>query len=196
MRLVLNGEANDYVGKGLSGGELVLRPLGESRRAPARHVILGNVALYGATGGRFFAAGRAGERFAVRNSGATAVVEGAGDHACEYMTGGCVVVLGETGLNLGAGMTGGVAYLLETVTPVVERMNLAHVRVSDLADEDYDAVRDLITEHARLTGSTTAVALLSRWEVNRHRLRKIVPVTSGVPEPERPVERPSASAVT
>jgi glutamate synthase domain-containing protein 3 len=93
-------------------------------------------------------------------------------------------------------MTGGVAYLLETETPVVERVNLAHVRVADLLDEEYEAVRDLITEHARLTGSTTAVALLSRWEVNRRRLRKIVPVASGAPEPERPVERPSAGAVT
>ena len=111
MKLVLEGQANDFVGKGLSGGELVIRTRGKLARAEAAQVILGNVALYGATGGSLFAAGSAGERFAIRNSGATAVVEGVGDHACEYMTGGAVVILGPTGSNFGAGMTGGLAFV-------------------------------------------------------------------------------------
>src|SRR5258708_18877340 len=122
MRLVLEGQANDFVGKGLSGGELVIRARGLAAKDSGHHVILGNVALYGATSGRLFAAGRAGERFAVRNSGAVAVVEGLGDHGCEYMTGGCVVVLGDIGCNFAAGMTGGKGYLFYpanlTETPV------------------------------------------------------------------------------
>src|ERR1700678_2331855 len=113
MKLVLTGQANDFVGKGLSGGELVIRACGLAAKNSGQHVILGNVALYGATSGRLFAAGRAGERFAVRNSGATAVVEGLGDHGCEYMTGGLVVVLGSVGINFGAGMTGGEAFIFD-----------------------------------------------------------------------------------
>jgi glutamate synthase (NADPH/NADH) large chain len=175
MQLVLDGQANDYVGKGLSGGELVLRPAGGSRHAPDRHVILGNVALYGATAGRLFAAGRAGERFAVRNSGATAVVEGAGDHACEYMTGGCVVVLGEVGVNLGAGMTGGVVYVLGELEAVREQVNADHVLCTRPLDDDWAGARSLIAEHARLTGSATAWATLSAWDTCRERLHKIVP---------------------
>ena len=111
MSLVLDGQANDYVGKGLGGGELVLRAPGRLADSPGAHVILGNVVLYGATAGFLFAAGSAGERFAIRNSGATAVVEGVGEHGCEYMTGGTVLVLGLTGRNFGAGMTGGTAYV-------------------------------------------------------------------------------------
>jgi len=113
MLLTLEGEANDYLGKGMSGGEIVLMPADMARFAPHKNTIVGNTVLYGATGGRLFAAGRAGERFCVRNSGATAVVEGVGDHGCEYMTGGTVLVLGETGRNFGAGMTNGVAYVLD-----------------------------------------------------------------------------------
>ena len=113
VRLVLKGQANDFVGKGLSGGEIVLQPVGRAAHASHEHVIVGNVALYGATAGRMFAAGRAGERFAVRNSGAVAVVEGVGDHGCEYMTGGSVVILGSIGVNFGAGMTGGTAWVLD-----------------------------------------------------------------------------------
>jgi glutamate synthase (NADPH/NADH) large chain len=180
MWLVLDGQANDYVGKGLSGGELVLRPTGESRHAPDRHVILGNVALYGATGGRFFAAGRAGERFAVRNSGATAVVEGAGDHACEYMTGGCVVVLGDVGVNLGAGMTGGVVYVLGDEGTVKQRVNADHVQCTRPLDDDWASARRLIAEHAWLTGSATAWAILSSWDACRERLHKIVPMSSEI----------------
>ena len=113
MKLVLKGQANDFVGKGLSGGEMVIRARGLAAKDSGQHVILGNVALYGATAGKLFAAGRAGERFAVRNSGATAVVEGVGDHGCEYMTGGTVVVLGRAGINFGAGMTGGLAWVYD-----------------------------------------------------------------------------------
>ena len=113
MRLVLEGQANDFVGKGLSGGELVIRARGLAAKDSGQHVILGNVALYGATAGKLFAAGRAGERFAVRNSGAIAVVEGVGDHGCEYMTGGVVAVLGRVGINFGAGMTGGLAWVYD-----------------------------------------------------------------------------------
>ena len=113
MKLVLDGQANDFVGKGLSGGELVIRACGQAAKDSGKHVILGNVALYGATSGSLFAAGRAGERFAVRNSGATAVIEGVGDHGCEYMTGGVVAVLGRAGMNFGAGMTGGLAWVYD-----------------------------------------------------------------------------------
>src|SRR3954454_2883680 len=113
LRMVLTGEANDYVGKGMSGGEIVVRPPANHRFAPHENSIVGNTCLYGATGGILYANGRAGERFAVRNSGAVSVVEGVGDHGCEYMTGGSVVVLGGTGKNFGAGMTGGSAYVLD-----------------------------------------------------------------------------------
>src|ERR1700678_4497914 len=113
MKLVLTGQANDFVGKGLSGGEIVIRARGLAATNSGEHVILGNVALYGATSGQLFAAGRAGERFAVRNSGVTAVVEGVGDHGCEYMTGGIVVVLGKVGGNFVAGMTGGLAWIFD-----------------------------------------------------------------------------------
>src|SRR6202042_2569605 len=113
MKLVLDGQANDFVGKGLSGGELVIRARGLAAKDSGQHVILGNVALYGATAGRLFAGGRAGERFAVRNSGAVAGLEGAGDHGCEKMTGGVVVVLGRIGMNFGAGMTGGLAWVYD-----------------------------------------------------------------------------------
>ena len=117
------GQANDYVGKGLAGGEIVIRPPDEAQYVWHHNVILGNTALYGATGGELYAAGRAGERFAVRNSGARAVVEGVGDHGCEYMTGGVIVVLGQTGRNFGAGMTGGVAYVYDNHDLLPDRAN-------------------------------------------------------------------------
>jgi glutamate synthase domain-containing protein 3 len=123
LSLWLTGAANDYVGKGLGGGEIVMRPPEEARFVPHQNVILGNTALYGATAGKLFAAGVAGERFGVRNSGATAVIEGAGEHCCEYMTGGCVVVLGETGRNFGAGMTGGQAYVYDVNENFERRYN-------------------------------------------------------------------------
>lgn len=181
IRLVLDGEANDYVGKGLCGGELVLRPTGAARFASHRNVILGNVALYGATSGRLFAAGRAGERFAVRNSGATAVVEGIGDHGCEYMTGGCVVVLGSTGFNFAAGMTGGMAYLFDEEDGFPAQVNpelVAWERPSDAARAE---LRALIEEHVQLTGSQRAANLLAQWERNYRKFWKVEPRPTHAP---------------
>ena len=176
MRLHLTGEANDYVGKGMTGGEIAIAPPEALREASSRHVIVGNTVLYGATGGRFFAAGRTGERFAVRNSGAVAVVEGVGDHGCEYMTGGTVVVLGETGRNFGAGMTGGAAYVLDQAETFERLFNPALVtlqRVTDPADSA--ALRDLIAAHAEGTGSTCAAELLQDWTLSVSRFWKVVP---------------------
>src|SRR5690349_25071400 len=132
MTLVLEGDANDYVGKGLSGGVLAIQPSRAATFHAEEQVIVGNTVLYGATSGRAFFNGRAGERFAVRNSGATAVVEGVGDHGCEYMTGGLVVVLGTTGRNFGAGMSGGVAYVYDPDVQFQARCNLAMVALEPL----------------------------------------------------------------
>ena len=138
LRVILQGEANDYVGKGMSGGTLIVRPPAKRKFVAQDNAIVGNTCLYGATGGEFFVNGRAGERFAVRNSGCTAVVEGVGDHGCEYMTNGCVVVLGPTGRNFGAGMTGGVAYVFDPRNAFEANCNLELVRldrVIEPADE-------------------------------------------------------------
>src|SRR5207244_1205375 len=140
VRLVLEGEANDYVGKGMSGGEIVIRPPAGAGFVGRDNVVIGNTVLYGATGGRFFAAGRAGERFAVRNSGALAVVEGCGDHGCEDMTAGTVVVLGPTGRHFAAGMSAGVAFVLDEANEFVRKCNHDHVtveRVTSPADVDF-----------------------------------------------------------
>ncbi|MGH7466056.1 MAG: glutamate synthase subunit alpha, partial [Longimicrobiales bacterium] len=163
LRFVLTGEANDYVAKGLSGAEIVLRPAGLARTEPHEHVIMGNVALYGATSGRLFAAGRAGERFAIRNSGAEAVVEGVGDHGCEYMTGGQVVVLGAVGWNFGAGMTGGTAYILDAHDAIGPRLNAESVTAMRPTDEELERARRLLVVHVRLTGSVRGAGLLSHW---------------------------------
>ncbi|HVG26988.1 MAG TPA: glutamate synthase-related protein, partial [Acidobacteriaceae bacterium] len=168
MKLVLTGQANDFVGKGLSGADLVLRPVGRAAERSEEHVLLGNVALYGATAGRLFAAGRAGERFAVRNSGATAVVEGIGDHGCEYMTGGAAVILGEIGINFGAGMTGGTAWVLDRDGEIVAKTRyhdefLEAVRFADSTAEEQEALRGLLEEHVRLTGSVLAGGMLGNW---------------------------------
>jgi glutamate synthase (ferredoxin) len=178
MRITLEGEANDYVGKGLSGGVLILRPLGLARNESHHHVIMGNVALYGATGGQLFAAGRAGERLAVRNSGADAVVEGAGDHCCEYMTGGLVVVLGETGVNFGAGMTGGAAYVFDDKGTFPERVNPNHVAWLRCPAEDLDQLKALIVAHERLTGSSRARELLKNWNEAKATFWKVMPAVS------------------
>jgi glutamate synthase (ferredoxin) len=185
LRLTLDGEANDYVGKGLSGGVLVLRPTGAARAASERNVVLGNVALYGATAGRLFAAGRAGQRFAVRSSGAVAVVEGVGDHGCEYMTGGIVVVLGKTGWNFGAGMTGGVAYVLDETGLFPARMNSETVSCARPGERDLAEVRALVAEHAALTGSEHASRLLGRWDEAALQLWRVSPGPPrvGAPEP-------------
>ncbi len=165
MHLYLIGEANDYVGKGMSGGELVLRPSYAARYESHRHVILGNTALYGATGGALYAAGRAGERFAVRNSGVTAVVEGVGDHGCEYMTGGVVVVLGETGRNFAAGMTGGRAYVYDPGHTFLRRLNRAQVVVRRVPLEEHPALKELVRKHYEKTGSVQAALVLRHWPI-------------------------------
>jgi glutamate synthase domain-containing protein 2/glutamate synthase domain-containing protein 1/glutamate synthase domain-containing protein 3 len=177
MQLVLEGMANDFVGKGLCGGELVLRGQGRAARQSELHVILGNVALYGATSGSLFAAGRAGERFAVRNSGALAVVEGVGDHGCEYMTGGLVAVLGATGQNFGAGMTGGLAWVFDEDGGFLSR-RLYHQDF--LIPEPFDqldsvaqqGLRELVALHAEKTASTRARWMLSEWaQLSSHFVR-------------------------
>jgi glutamate synthase (ferredoxin) len=163
MELTLEGEANDYVGKGLSGGALILKPSGQAVAASNENVILGNVALYGATSGRLFAAGRAGERFAVRNSGAVAVVEGLGDHGCEYMTGGCVVVLGDIGCNFAAGMTGGKAYVFDPANLTETRVNTESVELGIPSYEQLHQLEMLVRVHALLTESAWAQQLLATW---------------------------------
>jgi glutamate synthase domain-containing protein 2/glutamate synthase domain-containing protein 1/glutamate synthase domain-containing protein 3 len=176
MSLTLEGEANDYLGKGMSGGEIVLMPADMARFAPHKNTIVGNTVLYGATGGRLFAAGRAGERFCVRNSGATAVIEGVGDHGCEYMTGGTVLVLGETGRNFGAGMTNGVAYVLDETGVFPTRLNDELVQASRLMDADeLSTVYELVREHFERTGSRRAEAVLDLWDVYRSQFWKVAP---------------------
>jgi glutamate synthase (NADPH/NADH) large chain len=172
ITLRLYGDANDYVGKGLSGGRVVVRP---DRHAtlPAEHnVIAGNVIGYGATTGELFLRGQVGERFCVRNSGATAVVEGVGDHACEYMTGGTVLILGPTGRNVAAGMSGGVAYVLD-LRP--ERVNTELVSLSPLRESDEKVVHDLLVKHRQWTDSAVAGRLLADWDHDRTRFTLVLP---------------------
>jgi glutamate synthase domain-containing protein 2/glutamate synthase domain-containing protein 1/glutamate synthase domain-containing protein 3 len=181
MSLTLEGEANDYLGKGMSGGEIVLMPADMARFAPHKNTIVGNTVLYGATGGRVFAAGRAGERFCVRNSGATAVVEGVGDHGCEYMTGGTVLVLDETGRNFGAGMTNGVAYVLDETGQFPSRLNDELVQATRLMDADeLSTVYELVREHFERTASRRAEAILDLWDVYRGQFWKVAPRQASV----------------
>ncbi len=172
VELVLTGEANDYVGKGMAGGRIVVRPPANDAGDP---VLIGNTVLYGATGGELFVAGRAGERFAVRNSGAWAVVEGVGDHACEYMTGGVVVVLGQTGTNVGAGMTGGECYVLDPSAAILGRINAALVEARRPDSAQMARLRRLVERHAELTGSPRAAALLADWSSAGAALWRIAP---------------------
>jgi glutamate synthase (NADPH) large chain len=206
VTLELEGQANDYVGKGLSGGRIVVYPPQEARKlTPENSIIVGNTVLYGATAGECYFRGVAGERFGVRNSGAITVVEGTGDHGCEYMTGGVVVVIGETGRNFAAGMSGGIAYVLDEGGTFAERCNLAMVELNPVAAEEevmqrhlhsggdlehhgrvdvmndmsrFDAERlhQLIVNHARYTGSTRARSILEDWEAYLPKFRKVMPV--------------------
>jgi glutamate synthase (NADPH/NADH) large chain len=164
LNLDLVGDANDYVGKGMAGGRIVIRPPANAAYAARDTVIVGNTCLYGATGGQFFAAGLAGERFAVRNSGAVAVVEGAGDHCCEYMTDGVVIVLGRTGINFGAGLTGGFAYVLDLDRDFVDRYNHELIDIHRVTSESMEAhlqhLRTSVTEHVAHTGSAWGEAVL------------------------------------
>jgi glutamate synthase domain-containing protein 2/glutamate synthase domain-containing protein 1/glutamate synthase domain-containing protein 3 len=177
VSITLEGEANDYVGKGLSGGRLIVRPPRASKFAPEKNILIGNVALYGATSGEAFFNGVAGERFAVRNSGATAVVEGVGDHGCEYMTKGLVLVLGQCGRNFAAGMSGGVAYVFDEHRNFTEeRCNLGSVDLEALVDaQDIQTVNDLVARHLRLTGSPRAKWILENWVEALPRFIKIFP---------------------
>ena len=177
VTLTLEGDANDYLGKGLSGGHLVVYPPRDSDFAPEENILVGNVALYGATTGEAWLNGMAGERFAVRNSGATAVVEGVGDHGCEYMTRGLVLVLGRCGRNFAAGMSGGIAYVLDTEGDFTEkRCNTASVDLEPLvAREDIDLVHGLVARHRDLTGSPRATWILDHWTELLPRFIKIFP---------------------
>jgi len=164
LHMHLEGDANDYVGKGMAAGKLVLRPPRESGFIAKDTVIMGNTCLYGATGGELYAAGQAGERFAVRNSGATAVIEGAGDHCCEYMTGGVVAVLGRTGVNFGAGFTGGFAYVLDMDRNFVDRYNHELIDIHRITPEGMQAnlqhLQHLIEKHVAETGSEWGAEIL------------------------------------
>jgi glutamate synthase (ferredoxin) len=176
VTFTLEGDANDYWGKGLSGGRLIVFPPRQATFVPERNIVIGNVALYGATSGEAFVRGVAGERFAVRNSGAHAVVEGIGDHGCEYMTGGRVVVLGYSGRNFAAGMSGGVAYVLDVDGDFKRRCNLGMVELGPLDQaEDIALVRDLIRRHVGHTGSTYARGLLDDWIRVQPRFVKVMP---------------------
>jgi glutamate synthase domain-containing protein 3 len=175
ITLALEGDANDYVGKGLSGGRIIVAPPRAATFTAEDNVIAGNVALYGATSGEAFLRGVAGERFAVRNSGATAVVEGVGDHACEYMTGGRVVVLGRTGRNFAAGMSGGIAYVLNAAHEFERRCNPELVDLEPLDREDLALVHDLIMSHVALTGSHLGARLLSEWNATSLQFTKVMP---------------------
>ncbi|MGB5134175.1 MAG: glutamate synthase large subunit [Prochlorococcaceae cyanobacterium] len=175
MSLHLLGDANDYVGKGMNGGTITVVPHAGAID-PGRQVILGNTCLYGATGGELFALGRAGERFAVRNSGAVAVVEGAGDHCCEYMTGGVVVMLGTTGRNVAAGMTGGVAFILDEDGRLADRVNPDTVALTELTTSEQELMlKPLLERHLEGTGSTRAAQILTDWPIWKSRFRLLVP---------------------
>jgi glutamate synthase domain-containing protein 3 len=175
VTLTLEGDANDYVGKGLSGGRLVVYPPRDSTFLPEENILIGNVVLYGATSGEAYFNGMAGERFAVRNSGATAVVEGLGDHGCEYMTKGLIVVLGKCGRNFAAGMSGGIAYVLDEAGDFAEkRCNTAAVDLEPIT-EDAGLLRSLIERHVQFTGSPRAKWILEHWSTMQPKFVKVFP---------------------
>lgn len=180
VTLILNGDANDYVGKGLSGGKIVLIPHANSSFDPKENAIAGNTILYGATSGKAFIHGKVGQRFCVRNSGAEAVVEGIGNHGCEYMTGGTVVILGPTGRNFGAGMSGGIAYVLDEKDDFIDKCNGKTVEATPLnGSRDIDKLKDLISEHYQFTNSQKAKDILENFEAY---LKKFLKVTSPIYE--------------
>ena len=175
VKLELEGDANDYFGKGLSGATMVVYPHKDSSFIPEENIVIGNVAFYGATSGKAFIRGKAGERFAVRNSGATAVVEGVGDHGCEYMTGGTVVILGETGRNFAAGMSGGIAYVYDSHENFHEKCNHEMVDLDSLDQQDIQLLKALLEEHVQSTNSAVAKYLLSDLEIQIDRFIKVFP---------------------
>jgi glutamate synthase (ferredoxin) len=175
ITLRLEGDSNDYTGKGLSGGKMIIYPPKEATFVPEENILIGNVALYGATSGSMFARGVAGERFCVRNSGALAVVEGTGDHGCEYMTGGRVVIIGPTGRNFAAGMSGGIAYVYDEDGDFHIRCNKEMVDLEALDEEDMELVRGLMERHREYTGSTVADRLLNEWPAAAKKFVKVFP---------------------
>jgi glutamate synthase (ferredoxin) len=176
VTLELEGDANDYLGKGLSGGRIIVYPPKASTFVPHENIIAGNVALYGATSGEVFISGVAGERFCVRNSGVNTVVEAVGDHGCEYMTGGKVVVLGATGRNFAAGMSGGIAYILDEAGDFPSRCNTQMVGLERLEDpEEIDQLQQLIQRHVQHTGSPKGQAVLDRWQDLIPKFVKVMP---------------------
>jgi glutamate synthase (ferredoxin) len=191
LNLNLVGEANDYVGKGMHGGEIVICPPADAPYVAAENVIIGNTCLYGATGGYLYASGRAGERFAVRNSQAKAVVEGAGDHCCEYMTGGVVVVLGPVGRNVGAGMTGGLGYFLDEDGSFSSKVNPEIVKLQRVVSPTGEQqLQELITSHAERTGSLKATKILANWADYLGQFWQMVPPS----EADSPEANPKAAA--
>ena len=176
LKIEVFGDANDYVGKGLSGGIIVVRPLSSSSLVSNRNTIIGNTVLYGATAGRLFAAGQAGERFAVRNSGAETVVEGCGSNGCEYMTGGTAVILGAVGHNFGAGMTGGMAYVYDEDETFMQRVNKETLAISRVSSNRWgDTLRALVEEHVTNTQSRFAERLLNDWDRQIDKFWHVVP---------------------
>jgi glutamate synthase domain-containing protein 3 len=176
MDLSLEGDANDYVGKGLSGGTLTVRFPGACTFAPDENILIGNTVLYGATSGKAFFCGKAGERFAVRNSGATTVVEGVGDHGCEYMTGGRVIVIGRTGRNFAAGMSGGYAYVYDERLEFTKLCNPEMVQLEAMDDDDTQFVHTMLSEHIERTGSAKAKRIVDDWSNAVQRFIKVVPI--------------------
>lgn len=176
MKVHLTGEANDYVGKGMAGGDVTIVPPADSSFAPENASIVGNTCLYGATGGKLFVSGRAGERFAVRNSMAETVVEGTGDHCCEYMTGGVVVALGTVGRNVAAGMTGGLGYFYDTVGDFPDRVNGEIVTTQRIqTDAGKAQLKSLIEQHVERTGSATGKKILANWDAEVENFWQLVP---------------------
>ena len=188
LRLNLEGECNDYVGKGMCGGELVIFPPKESKFNPHENIIVGNTCLYGATSGLLLANGMGGERFAVRNSGANAVVEGLGEHGCEYMTGGTIVVLGEVGRNFGAGMTGGRAFIYDEKKNFNIRYNPDDILFDSLplAGQEEKDLKNFIQQHADKTGSQMANKILKNWNQERAKFLLITPIELVQRQPRRP----------
>ena len=177
VTLEVEGDANDYVGKGLSGGPLIVYPPKTSTFVAEEQILIGNVGLYGATSGEGYFRGIAAERFCVRNSGARAVVEGVGDHGCEYMTGGRVVILGKTGRNFAAGMSGGIAYILDTDNTFERHCNLEMVTLEQIAEnDDIVELHELIKKHADYTGSTVAKTILGEWNSALSKFIKVMPL--------------------
>ncbi|MBR3579888.1 MAG: glutamate synthase large subunit [Lachnospiraceae bacterium] len=177
LTLTITGDSNDYFGKGLSGGKLIVKAPDNAKYDPSENILIGNVALYGATSGEAYIAGMAGERFCVRNSGATAVVEGVGEHGCEYMTGGCAVILGPTGKNFAAGMSGGVAYVLDEGNKLYKNLNHQLVSMESLENKaDIEKVKSIIEKHVKLTGSAKGKKILDNFDAYIASFKKIIPV--------------------